>query len=715
MSPRRVLPTAVLPLDSFGEQTAHGLEVALAKAEPQLLETGWLRILENWSAGTGGGTTDALSRLVTHPNRASDPYYQTAAPRAPTALVILLGSLSQSGELLLSRWREVKEDLSDHGLLEQVRALPVVDISRFNGRSRDSPKSLVVELTDFLSGIAWRGFVYLTENRNPYGLVCSDPAEVQEAVSLFLQAIMLGHHWETFSDCWLNREPPAGRFAYASFSVLAFQSLQAEVHAYMAHVGLYELINWAKDKQSRAEARPQVSLGSIAEASREEPRPPVFRIPRLPGPPHSKEQFRQAVENSHDAWFAHFVGWYEDMRHELYGVRNDLASAACDRLQSFDRSIADRALESWRTDRFLGALATLADGLSAVRAPPATETRFRPRLRISTPEEAKRDLAEIYGSVAKLTNAIPNPPSLIAHLIAVLLVQALITYRLLSYWPGRPELGQALFWALLVTWLLGLTYLAWRVPAWRLAHALRNTVARAHRGLVDHTTNRHKSLRGLLSRHWNGRAVASSQSSAALLATRIRLCCRYLEDVARREQERFPYRAQMAKRLQGPGVFSIRLESDGKLDEMAEELHKDPRDLWEALAELRPALTSATLAGDASTVEALIRDALWALYGPEPYTADTDATERLQLTMLQKSHVLESPLVGEWPPESVNPVYHCVRNETWQASLEEALGDNVRGAKLDGMDARDRVYFYSVYFGAPPEALDDDDRDSTGG
>ena len=194
---RKIQPVAVLPLDEFGEEVSKRFREVISLTEPGLSQTGQVKILPTWS---NENQTPCLKMIEEMASKEGGVQEEYISPTEPVKIVFLfiLGSLSLNKEIIFTKLESLKKSLAGVLFHDQVRLVSILDVSEFVGDTTVSSEKAIRELTALLKEIKWYEQVYLTHNYNEYSILYSSREISIEVISLFLEAVTLGHHWEEY-------------------------------------------------------------------------------------------------------------------------------------------------------------------------------------------------------------------------------------------------------------------------------------------------------------------------------------------------------------------------------------------------------------------------------------------------------------------------------------------------------------------------------------
>jgi len=720
--PRKTLPIAVLPLDPLGASVVSEFRAVIERAEPALIETGWLCTLPTWAAERADDIFRSVQALATVPTVFGDAAYESVA--APTVLLFAIGSLGQHSDSLLANLEQSASALAKEPFGEQVRVQAVVDVSRFVGDPPEESGEGLPRLSQLLRQMNWREYVYLADNRSPAGVQCDCREQIQEAIGLFLEAITLGQHWDGFAHSWLNTPPQGTPPRYAGFSVLSLQSLQFDLARYLEHVSFYQLHDWLSadpdDDEQAGMVLPQVER--LAYQSETGENPPAFRGPRLPAILEPKSVFWTALRRAKDEAVAQFVAWQASLTPELYRCRDILRGDSPRAVDAFQESVQHNLEATLSGPHFLHKAEGVRKALSRVVPDAQHGQETVPQEVMPDSEGVEEVLFRAYQPVARLVRILPNQPSLVIQVLLVFLVQVFVTSRLLLYWRENRLVGQVLFGLTIVLWLAGLVYLSYRVPSWRIGHLLRGRVANQYRTLVQQVQAALSSFFAILTAHWNVKIERGAVRTARQLYHNISLSLKYLEYVAARERSEYPYSVKQADGDQTDpnlginwdrfalrsGRFRLALEAADELPEIAGRLHRSLDTIGDEVVTKSDTLEHLVATGQALELEATLRQTIHAVYGDTTVVRPQELASRIQRAAHSQKGLCTRPLLnpvstGDWPETGLI----CARHPAWLGPLQEALGESqLSGVRMVGLTPQDRLYFLRVHYDIPAQALE---------
>jgi hypothetical protein len=693
---RTILPVALLPLDQFGVSVAQGLIAEIRNIEPDLVNHGWFEALEVWTQDTATGARTRIERMLALSQRPGAGDYVGASPILAKCLLVAVGSLSQ-GAADLVRFKRLLGELGRGGLRQGVILVPVFEVACFEGDPVLDRVALLTQMATACAEAGIRSEALLVDRRGTTGFLATTRAELAQAVQLYLEAFVLGDHWPDYANGWYERrEGPAG-MDFGSFSIFQLRSPTAELVTYLKHVGYHELVGHL-DGGPELPPPPRPTPEALSYQPEAVDNPPAleaWRPTQLLLRP--KSRVRSGLTAIRERFDTAFAIWHGKLVKLLPLGQRALAQASPQALRGYQT----HCVESWRAA--LGSERPLRQGHMLLQALPVTRASGDASLPESLPvweplPQPHDALTPIFdrmkGDIARL----PNTPSLAIHIMIAIILQATVTARLLLLWPDRPAYAWALFVGWVTLYVLGMGWLAWRMPSWRICRALSRSGRKAAREMAQALQNAHDRLRTALSAHWTRKMNLGVERAWERASRRFRLCRDYMLDTAKTDALLYPATFDAGSLAAAGSNFVDVLDATADLAALYDQLHRRAPDFAPELLG-RGRLADLVLAGDAIGAERELRACVAAYYDALTPPSAPAEVEHMRSTIAwwgdgRRNALLSVPAAasaGGWSE-------YYVLHSDWAEQLERACGGAMPSTTY-ALRARDRCYLVGTRYG----------------
>jgi len=704
---RLILPLILLPLDKFGEEIASRYEETISLSEPALIQKGWVRVLQPWDPSQWPEVMKTIGLALTLSDELGDDIYTYATQDYQSAIVVLLGSVSQDFNSVLMGFKSFWDHLSKEPFhKQQVKLLPLLDISSIPGEEKVPYPERLKDLAKAVEDISWNDYVYLLDNYSESNLRCNERDEIAQAIQVFLEGLTMGDVWDDYANIWLNVSP-GNETRFASFSVFSLKSPQSDLLPYLSQVGFCEL--W-----DSAAGNPELQVGKGAEGTLEIPNralisksqaleePPDLTLISPPGILEPKTSYIKRFIGMKDIFITKFSVWQETIRQELLGFKFEYLEALEGQLNEFRERIKDSITAGLKEKNFIQELNFRIDHFRTLALQEKREHNHVPQgntLGVKDPDKA---LERVYQSVGKAVKKLPNMSSLTLHIIFIAGVQYLITRYMLRLLPWSFLENKTWLWGIFIFLLVLFAYLAWRLPSWRVGYLIRTKIKNAHTALIAQAEQTYQDLLEILKVHWGNKRDLAFQSELRVTADEMEKCALFLSNRAEEKITQYPYPDVDWSMIQSGGsTFQRSLEPPSRLDRLVEDIYKEPDEFLAGIKTISPELSIMLMAGKVRWVEKLILNSIRSHYSKIQYDIVEDITPRLKKAATNYDALRDMPLINVSSStvglRSASRIY-CIANPGWRPHLDSAFEDWMQETITLDMKTKDRIYFYQVFY-----------------
>jgi hypothetical protein len=306
-----------------------------------------------------------------------------------------------------------------------------------------------------------------------------------------------------------------------------------------------------------------------------------------------------------------------------------------------------------------------------------------------------------------LVKRMPNPTSLLIIAAITLLMQILITMRLLNLLDIDSTLRMVLFWLGLILWLAGGIYIAWRIPAWRIKHFIEEKFELTARHLITQLNTAYHELQKSLASHLNAKNLASEKALVSVLSKKLHLACKCYEKEASQERTEYPYpEIPMEKVRPSSTPFLKYLESEAEISAISKRIHKSPEEFVSAIRSEVNSINSLISNECFQEFLELVMREIRGLYADTKFELPKNLEDRIKIAKQGWQGYNDQPLLNI--DATTNPgisKFYCACDQGWKEPLGKALEVDYTEATIINLLPKDRIYFFKTFFNIPLDRI----------